>query len=84
MQNMLKHSEAKNAFLQIIIQQKLVSIYVEDDGIGMIANTENTGVGLKSIETLIQVLKGNCRIESNEKDGFSISIEFNQYENESI
>lgn len=84
MQNMLKHSKAKNAFLQIMIQQKLVSIYVEDDGIGMIANVENTGVGLKSIETLVQLLKGSCRIESNEKDGFSISIEFNQYENENL
>ncbi len=84
MQNMLKHSKANTAFLQIMIQDQLVSIYVEDDGIGMIASAESTGVGLKSIETLVQLLKGSCRIESNEKDGFSISIEFNQYENEKI
>ncbi len=84
-QNMLKHSKAQNAFLQIIIEEKLVSIYVEDDGIGMITNKQNTaGIGLKSIETLVNLLKGSCRIKSSETEGFSISIEFNQPKHEKI
>jgi signal transduction histidine kinase len=84
MQNMLKHSKANNAFLQIMIEKNLVSIYVEDDGIGISTNNLNTGVGLKSIENLVKVLKGSFRIESKKHDGFSISIEFNQLNNEKI
>ena len=84
LQNLLKHSKAKNAFLQIIIQQKLISIYAEDDGVGISNNENNNGVGLKSIENLVHLLKGTYRVQSTEQDGFNISIEFNQQNNEKI
>lgn len=84
MQNMLKHANASNAFLQIMLEDKLISIYVEDDGVGMTNSEEKNGVGLKSIENLVHLLKGSYRIESNEAEGFSISIEFNQTENEKV
>lgn len=83
MQNMIKHAKATNAFLQIIVEENLVSIYVEDDGIGMKANS-NKGIGLRSIENLVNLLKGNFRIESSETDGFNISIEFKTRENEQL
>ncbi len=83
MQNMIKHAKATNAFLQIMVEENLVSIYVEDDGIGMKANS-NKGIGLRSIENLVNLLKGNFRIESSETDGFNISIEFKTRENEQL
>lgn len=84
MQNMLKHANASNAFLQIMIEEKLISIYVEDDGVGMTNSEQKNGLGLKSIENLVHLLKGSYRIESNEAEGFSISIEFNQTDNEKV
>ncbi|WP_316838992.1 7TM diverse intracellular signaling domain-containing protein [Pedobacter gandavensis] len=84
LQNLLKHSKATSGFLQIIIEQGLVSIYAEDNGVGLKDNEVNDGVGLKSLENLVNLLKGSFSIDSGENKGFSISIEFNQPKNENI
>lgn len=84
LQNMLKHSKATSAFLQIMVEQNLVSIYAEDDGIGLEENKAVDGLGLKSLENLVTLLKGNFKIESGENKGFSISIEFNLQKNENV
>lgn len=76
-QNLIKHSQAKNAFLQIMAEDQLVSIYLEDDGKGFNPKEPFTGVGLKSIEKLTELLNGRFNINSNPGEGFSISIEFN-------
>ena len=82
-QNLIKHSDAKNAFLQIMAEGQLVSIYLEDDGKGFNLLEPFTGVGLKSIEKLTEFLNGRFNIKTNPGEGFSISIEFNwnSYEN---
>lgn len=85
MQNMIKHANANNAFVQILIEDDLVSIYVEDDGIGLQNDKPHyDGIGLKSIENLVTSLKGNIRIDSSANEGFSISIEFQLHENEKL
>lgn len=83
-QNILKHANATNAFVQMLIEDDLVSIYVEDDGIGLPDDISNNGIGLKSIEKLITLLKGNIRTESTINEGFSVSIEFKPNKNENI
>lgn len=77
LQNLIKHSQAKNAFLQIMVEDQLVSIYLEDDGVGTNQEEPVTGVGLKSIEKLAELLNGRFQINSTAGEGFSISIEFN-------
>jgi len=84
LQNLLKHSKATSGFLQIIIEQGLVSIYAEDNGIGWKNNTVSDGLGLKSLENLVELLKGSFSIDSAENKGFSISIEFNQANHEKV
>lgn len=84
LQNLIKHSEAKSAFLQIMAQEKLVSIYLEDDGVGFNLNEPLAGVGIKSIEKLTELLNGRFNINSSPGQGFSISIEFNWSSHEKI
>lgn len=84
LQNLIKHSEANSAFLQIMVEDKLVSIYLEDDGIGFNLNEPLAGVGLKSIEKLTELLNGRFKINSTSGEGFSISIEFNWSSHEKI
>ncbi|HQR92688.1 MAG TPA: hypothetical protein PLZ97_05025 [Sediminibacterium sp.] len=77
LQNLIKHSQAKNAFFQIMVEEQLVSIYLEDDGVGSNQTEPASGVGLKSIEKLAELLNGRFQINSTVGEGFSISIEFN-------
>jgi signal transduction histidine kinase len=84
LQNLLKHSKASFAFLQIIATDNLISIYGEDDGLGYDESAANNGVGLKSIKKLVSLLKGSFNIESEENNGFNISIEFNLGHHEKI
>ena len=84
LQNLLKHAKAKNAFLQILAEENLISIYAEDDGVGFSTDSQTKGIGLKSIEKLVSLLKGRFNIDSTENNGFSISIEFNLMNNEKI
>ncbi|OYU55412.1 MAG: hypothetical protein CFE25_10790 [Chitinophagaceae bacterium BSSC1] len=77
LQNLIKHSQASSAFLQIMVEEKLISIYLEDDGIGFNLKEPLAGVGLKSIEKLTELLNGRFKINSTPGEGFSISIEFN-------
>ena len=75
---------SKNAILQIFAQENQISIYAEDDGIGISSLSQTKGIGLKSIEKLVSLLKGYFKIDSTENTGFSISIEFNLMNNEKI
>ncbi|SHF85514.1 7TM diverse intracellular signaling domain-containing protein [Pedobacter caeni] len=84
LQNLLKHSKATAGFLQVMVEQDLVSIYAEDNGVGLDPNKISDGVGLKSLEDLVKLLKGSFSIDSSEDKGFSISIEFNQHQHENI
>lgn len=84
LQNLLKHSKASSGFLQVMVEQELVSIYAEDNGVGLDQHKVNDGLGLKSLENLVRLLKGNFSIDSGEDKGFSISIEFNQHNNENL
>lgn len=84
LQNLLKHSKATAGFLQVMVEQDLVSIYAEDNGVGLDPNKISDGVGLKSLEDLVHLLKGSFSIDSSEDKGFSISIEFNQHHHENI
>jgi signal transduction histidine kinase len=84
LQNLLKHSKASSGFLQVMVEQDLVSIYAEDNGVGLAQDKVSDGVGLKSLEDLVKLLKGNFSIDSGEDKGFSISIEFNQHNNEHL
>ena len=70
--------------MQIIAAKDLISIYGEDDGLGYNQLAANNGVGLKSIKKLVSLLKGSFNIESEENNGFNISIEFNLGQHEKI
>jgi len=77
LQNLLKHAKATNAFLQIIAEKNLISIYAEDDGMGFTGDPNTAGLGFKSIKKLVSILKGSFNVDSDGRNGFSISIEFN-------
>lgn len=77
--NIIKHSEATTALVQMNFHENELSIAVEDNGVGFDPKTAKNGLGLKNIESRIQLLKATLDIDSNQKGtSFQINIDLNQ------
>ncbi|NLR64279.1 tetratricopeptide repeat protein [Chitinophaga varians] len=76
--NIIKHSQATEALVQLTRQGHLLSITVEDNGIGF-QQTCNTapGMGLNALQSRIRALNGNLEIAAAHGQGTTAYIEFN-------
>lgn len=77
--NIVKHSGASQARIQVKIMDKLLSVLIQDDGKGfeykpLHFKPESGGFGLNSIYERVKILKGTCRIYSAPAQGTSIKI----------
>ncbi|MDD7913937.1 sensor histidine kinase [Polaribacter ponticola] len=75
--NIIKHSEANNATINISLFDKNLNIIIEDDGIGFDIDKVNlnNGMGINSIKTRIKHLKGDFKIDSTIGKGSSIILD---------
>jgi two-component system, NarL family, sensor kinase len=71
--NIVKHSKASEALVQINTHQNNLLITIEDNGIGFKPYNNYKGLGLKNIRSRVELLQGELTIESN-KTGTSIQI----------
>ncbi len=60
--NMLKHSEATEATIQLIYYDNQLEIMTEDNGKGIISK-ETDGIGLKNIQSRVSYLNGKIQID---------------------
>ncbi len=64
--NIIKHSMASEAAIQLLIEQNNIQIMVEDDGIGFNNDTNGgNGIGLKNITGRVKFLKGTINTDSS-------------------
>jgi signal transduction histidine kinase len=73
-QNALKHAHAKNIHIGISSEDNQLQVMVKDDGKGFDttkAKTESRGLGLKSMESRIEMLNGQLSVESHANKGTS-------------
>jgi signal transduction histidine kinase len=75
--NILKHSKATQAVVQISQQYDVLSITIEDNGIGFKNNSMNSdGMGLRSLKSRIKAINGKIEVESDPDNGVSAYLEF--------
>ncbi len=80
-QNVLKHARATKALVQISAQDDMLSIAVEDNGIGMNSNDiPDHGVGLSTIKTRMKNMGGQFGIHSLAGKGTSVYLEFDLHQ----
>lgn len=74
--NVLKHADAKNTTINISLYEDELNIIIEDDGKGFDTSKVvlKNGMGLNSIKTRVQHLKGSFNIDSSINNGTSIII----------
>jgi signal transduction histidine kinase len=73
--NIIKHSKATEAFIQVFEREnKILQFTIEDDGIGINNITENAGIGLKNINKRAKASNLKLTIDST-SDGTVFIIE---------
>lgn len=78
--NIVKHSKAENAFIQLIKHEKSIVLLIDDDGVGFdlkkkTSETGVKGIGLMSMRERVETLNGTISIETQENKGTEILIE---------
>lgn len=75
--NTIKHAQATNVLVQLSQYNNVLSLTIEDNGIGFSEESAENGMGLKSIRKRVSAMKGNMDIHSISGQGTSICLEFN-------
>jgi signal transduction histidine kinase len=73
--NILKHSKAKKAVIQLIYYKDYLSISVEDDGSGIKKSPNDWGIGLKNINSRVEFLQAKINIDSGHNTGTTIMVQ---------
>jgi signal transduction histidine kinase len=75
--NIVKHSKATHAIVQVNGQDNILSITIEDNGVGF--NQDNgtgTGMGLGSLRSRVNAMNGKIEVEGEPGSGVSAYLEF--------
>ncbi len=73
-QNVLKHAQAGSATVQLSQRDHILTLTVEDNGIGY-SSVNGDGLGLRSIEERVQLLNGTFDIRSTPGKGTTAYVE---------
>jgi signal transduction histidine kinase len=78
LQNIVKHSFAKEVIIQISEHENNIHLVVEDNGKGFNTETweKSTGMGFSNLRNRVNYLKGTIHVKSTPDDGSSFLIEF--------
>jgi len=73
--NIMKHAKATQASIQLVNRDDMLSILVEDNGIGLDKSKALHGIGLVSIQTRVEALNGEMNIDTIKGQGTTFNIE---------
>ena len=77
--NIIKHSRAKNISVQLLNVKENLLLFVEDDGVGMTENVKGEGHGLLNIRSRLDMINGSINYEPSADSGTSVSIKIPYY-----
>jgi len=75
-QNTIKHAHATLLLIQLNYSEHILTLTVEDNGVGFHAEEKTAGIGLKNIRSRVLSLYGNMEINSKPGVGTTVYIEF--------
>ncbi len=75
-QNIIKHAQATEVIIQVILENELIYLFVEDNGKGFNPLLIKEGLGFSQIKQLVTFVQGTLAIDSHVEKGCRITIEF--------
>ena len=73
--NIIKHAKAQNITIDLTAHEDSIVLIVSDDGIGFQKN-KKFGLGLQNIKNRTILFEGEIDIDSNKKNGTTITVKF--------
>lgn len=74
--NIVRHSNATEVVVQLSVHEQLMSITVEDNGIGLCDEYISNGTGLSNLEARVKALNGTVQMDSHAGSGLQVYLEF--------
>jgi signal transduction histidine kinase len=62
-------------YVSLIDDEDVISLTVEDDGIGFDTSISSNGIGLKNVKSRVSILRGTLSVESSNTSGTFIHVE---------
>ncbi|WP_157976972.1 tetratricopeptide repeat-containing sensor histidine kinase [Taibaiella helva] len=78
LQNIIHHSQATEAVVQVFGQQGKLQLLIEDNGIGFDRSKVKAGLGIVNLEARVRMLKGKMELNSAPGRGTTVNIEINK------
>jgi len=75
--NVIKHANASEIFVQLMVHPNEIIYTFEDNGVGfdkIITNSGKKGIGIKSMYNRAKAMSGECDVESSIGEGTTITI----------
>jgi len=76
LKNIVAHAYATYALVQLTMNDNVLALTIEDNGVGFNKNEPARGIGLHNLQARVAGLHGRCTIESEPGKGTSVFIEF--------
>jgi len=73
--NVVRHAHCTRVYINLIDHSDMLSLSVEDDGLGFDLNKKHEGIGLGNIRSRVSILGGHVSVESSSTSGTLVHIE---------
>jgi signal transduction histidine kinase len=74
--NIIKHSRAEHVDIELRQRNGMVSLTIQDDGIGFDTTKSTPGLGLKNMRHRLELFNGNMHIDSAPQEGCRLRASF--------
>ncbi|OLY94277.1 PAS domain S-box-containing protein [Cnuella takakiae] len=78
--NIRKHAQASRVFIRIVQRGNTVRLTINDNGLGFHQDKKKNGIGLQNIYSRVELLMGQCSIESVPGQGCTITVDINVHQ----
>ncbi len=72
--NILKHSGASNAYVQLSVLPHFIRLVISDNGNGIDTNKKTGGIGLQNMKNRVEYFDGTLKISSKSGEGYTLEV----------